>query len=208
MKRAGLEVLLALAGPLCGFLACTPPYARLQGVMVQDRPAKAAELGKVEIVRSNSPRATETGMGISAGDRLITDSGVTAVLVLRGGYEVIVEPGSRLTIENPSIMVRFGKLIVKAIGVIKEKLTVNNEFASAGVEGTVFTYELTREAILRISVLEGSVHVKPSEYEITYGAGEGGTITPFRPPQRMLPLAADTAAVRRRIQVVERAVRP
>ena len=190
--------------------ACAKPFARLDGVLVESRPATPTEYDRVRIIREGSARDGEPGMGVLKGDDIVTASDGVALVTLADGYQVIFEPGTEAHIENPSIFLRLGKIIVKALDKVKEKLTVNTEFTSAGVEGTIFVYEVTRNQTAHVAVLEGRVTVHSRDYPaVTYGAGETGTFTPDAPPSRMRPLdPATERAIRQRIRVVEGTARP
>lgn len=191
---------------------CTAPFAKLDGVLVDTRPALPTELGRVQIIREGIARDGQPRMSIEKGDGLVTAVDGVALLTLRAGYEVIFEPGTDATIENPSILMRLGKIIVKKLQEVKEKLTVNSQFVSAGVEGTQFVYEVTRDQTVRIAVLEGRVTVRSRAANwdsVTYVAGETGTIRPGSAPARMQRLdPADARAIRQRIEAVENAARP
>lgn len=210
-----------VARPLTGLLAglaclagsgCAAPFARLDGVLVDTRPALPSEFGRVQVIHEGRTRDGAPKMSIAKGDRVITAVDGVALLTLAAGYQIILEPGTDITIENPSIFVRIGKLIVRTVQAVKEKLAVNGEFVSAGVEGTVFVYETTRDQTVQISVLEGrvTVHSKAQGWDsVTYVGGEAGTIRAGNPPGRMRRIDPATArAIRQRIETVETAAHP
>ncbi|HEU5217696.1 MAG TPA: PASTA domain-containing protein [Gemmatimonadales bacterium] len=205
-RYAALLVLSMLGG------ACSTPFARLDGVVVDARPALPAEYDRIQVTRKGAAKRVAPKMSIEKGDGLMTASDGAALLTLRDGYEVIIEPGTDATIENPSIFVRFGKLIVKVIKEVKEKLTVNSEFTSAGVEGTEFVYEVTRDQTVHIAVLIGRVTVSDKRggwAAVSYTTGQAGTIRRGAAPSRMGQIdPATEQAIRRRIQVVEGIARP
>jgi beta-lactam-binding protein with PASTA domain len=204
-RRLAASLLVALVGA-----ACAQPFAQLDGILVNERPALPSEFGRVQVTREGKARDGVPKMGIEKGDVLVTANDGVALTTLRAGYEIIFEPGTDATIENPSIFVRLGKLIVKTVNAIKEKLSINDKFVSSGVEGTLFTYEVTREQT-RIAVLEGrvTVHSRTGGWDsVSYVAGEGGTIRATGQPTRMRVDPATAAATRRRIAVVEGAARP
>lgn len=209
-RRSAVGLMVALAG-FTG-VACSAPFARLDGVLVDTRPALPSEFGRVRIIRDSAARDGAPRMSVEQGDGVVTAPDGVALMTLRDGYQVIFEPGTEATIENPSIFVRLGKLIVKALKEVKAKLTVNSQFVSAGVEGTEFVYEVTRDQTARIAVLEGrvTVHARSGGWDsVTYTAGQTGTIRAGSPPSRMQPLDSATArAVRERIRSVENAARP
>jgi hypothetical protein len=198
---------------------CVPPpsFARLDGVLVDvqpdARPARPDELDRVEVTREGSTQPASEYMTLHHGDALRTAPDGVGILTLAAGYEVIMEPGTDVTIENPSIFVRIGKVIIKKVKEIAEKLTVNTEVGAAAVEGTQFVVEVTREHQVQVTVLEGRVKVYPvhlAAWRDTsfYVAGEQGAITAAR-ITRMAPLSVEaTTLLQRRIIGVERVVRP
>jgi beta-lactam-binding protein with PASTA domain len=202
-----------LAALGCAVLsACAPAFGKLDGILVDDRPALPSEFGRVQVTREGKVRNSAPKMSIAKGDVIVTANDGVALTTLRAGYEVIFEPGTDATIENPSIFVRLGKLIVKTVQAIKERLTVNDQFTSSGVDGTVFVYEVTRDQTTHIAVLEGRVTVrsKAGRWDsVTYVAGEAGTIRANSAPSRMQRIDPGTArAIRQRIAVVEGTARP
>lgn len=200
-----------LLATVAGVAACSQPFAKLDGILVDARPALPSEFGRVQVTREGKTQNGAPKMSIEKGDVLVTANDGVALTTLRAGYEIIFEPGTDATIENPSIFMRLGKLIVKTVNAIKEKLTVNDHFVSSGVEGTLFTYEVTREQT-RIAVLEGRVTVRSRTGggwdSVSYVAGEGGTIRASGQPSRMRVDPATAQAIRQRIAVVEGAARP
>jgi hypothetical protein len=190
-------------------LGCATPYAKLDGVLAGTAPAPASGTASVTLVHQGETRPATVQASVLKGDSLQTLPEGTALLTLRAGYEVIVEPGTELAIENPSIFVTVGKLIVRTVRHTSEVFRLNTRFVSAAVEGTVFVFEVTRDDVVRLSVLEGAVRVGPHSNgwaAVTYQAGQvvafhGGA--PPAPPQPLSP--AQTQSVLQRLQEVERA---
>jgi len=195
------RLLLVLTAGLSA-LACATPYAKLDGVLAGTRPAPLSEPPRVTLVREGQTRAGTPQLGVVKGDTMLTAADGVALLTLRAGYEVIVEPGSEISIENPSIFVRVGKLFLKRVRQTREALRLNTTFVSAGVEGTEFVFEVTRDGVVRLSVLEGSVFLRSRTMAwdgATYGAGESVTIragAPPGPPQPLDPSAIRTIRLR------------
>ena len=200
-------------GVACAALAgCAPPFAQIDGILVQTRPALPEEFGRLQVIRTGQTQDGAPGMSIEKGDTIVTAADGVAVLTLRAGWQVIFEPGTVANIENPSIFVKIGKLIIKKLQEVTEALTVNSEFASAGVEGTEFVFEVTPQHAVQISVLEGRVVVRSRQARweaITYVAGEAGAIRAGLPPApKMLLDSAAVRNIRQHALEVERLVRP
>lgn len=190
-------------------LGCATPYAKLDGILAGTPPAPATGPVPVTLVHEGETRAATVQASVLKGDSLRTVSDGVALLTLRAGYEVIVEPGTELSIENPSIFVTVGKLIVKTVKRTSEVFRLNTRFVSAAVEGTVFVFEVTRDDVVRLSVLEGAVLVSPHSNgwaAVTYHAGEMVVFHGAAPPAPPQPLSpAQTQPVLQRLQEIERA---
>jgi len=190
---------VAVAAVVCtALVGCIPPaFAKLDDILVDDRAALPEEFGRVKITRAGATLDGAPGMAILKGDTVTTAADGVAVVTLTAGWEVIFEPGTIANIENPSIFVKWGKLIIKKLQEVKEALTVNNEFVSAGAEGTIFVFEVTRDKEVNISVVEGSVVVnsRAARWEaVTYRAGDGGMIRARSSPSPVRKL--DTQSIR------------
>ena len=208
LARVVTPRLVLLAAGLSA-LGCATPYAKLDGVLAGNRPAPSGGPPRVTLTHGGVTQSGVPQQSVVKGDSMLTAADGVALLTLRAGYEVIVEPGTELSIENPSIFVKVGRLIVKTVRRTREALRLNSRFVSAAVEGTVFVFEVTREDVVRLSVLEGSVFVSPRSdgwAGVTYRAGD---VVTFRggaapsPAQQLGPAPAQ--AVRRRILEVEQA---
>jgi hypothetical protein len=194
---------------------CSRPFARLDGVLVdapQPRAVRGDESGRIAVTRGSAPQPGRRGMSILKGDGLATTEDGVALLVLAGGYEVVLERSTDLTIENPSIFVRTGRLIVRKIRRIREALTVRTELGAAVVEGTEFVFEVHPSRQVTIAVLEGGIRVYPRAARWTdttaYVAGEQVTFDSLQ-IRKLAPLsAAEVAALRERITAVERVAQP
>jgi len=190
-------------------LGCATPYAKLDGVLAGPRPAPSGGPPRVTLVHEGTTRVGAPQQSVVKGDSMLTAADGVALLTLRAGYEVIVEPGTELSIENPSIFVKVGRLIVKTVRRTREALRLNTRFVSAAVEGTVFVFEVTRDDVVRLSVLEGSVLVSSRSdgwAGVTYRAGEMVTFRAAALPSPVQQLGpAPAQAVRQRILEVERA---
>lgn len=184
-------------------LGCATPYAKLDGVLPK-------EPGRVTVIHEGQPRDGSLQQSIVKGDGMRTSADGAALLTIRPGYEVIVEPGAEISIENPSIFVRIGRLILKKLKAAKERLELKSEFVSAGVEGTHFVFEVLRDGTVHIMVVDGVVVVRPRQATwaaVTYRAGEEGFIRRGSAPDPVRRLDARSAqAIRDRTLTVEQAV--
>ena len=212
MIRTRLAQWIGLGIACAALTACHPPFGRLEGILVETRPAQPDEFGRLQVIREGETREGAPGMGIQKGDTIMTAADGIAVVTLQAGWEVIFEPGTVAKIENPSIFVKIGKLIIKKLKEVKEALTVNNEFVSAGAEGTEFVFEVTPDSAVQIAVLEGRVvvHSRLARWDsTTYEAGEAGMISAgSRPGPRRRLDPATVRDIRQHIREVERVIRP
>jgi hypothetical protein len=201
---------------LAAGIGCQPAFGRLEGVLVdvepEARPAETGELGRVEVTREGRQEQGRPNMPLKKGDGIITGADGIGIMVL-AGYQVIMDPGTDLTIENPSIFVRIGRIIVKKIEEVAEAFTVNTEFGAAAVEGTEFIFEVNRQNVVELTVLEGRVKVFPRgsarwQDTVAYVAGERGRLDAARAARltRLTPRVTDS--LRRRIKHLEITLRP
>jgi hypothetical protein len=137
---------------LAGILGCSP-FARLEGVIVDDRLAQDDELSNVRVMRNNELLISTINMPINKGDFVKTNSETQAVIV-SSDWEVIVFPTS--DIEIHSIFVKIGKVLVKTFKKIKDEFTVESEYVTAGPEGTEFLVEVDG-SVTEVTVVEGRV---------------------------------------------------
>jgi beta-lactam-binding protein with PASTA domain len=137
---------------LAGILGCSP-FARLEGVIVDDRLAQDDELSNVRVMRNNELLISTINMPINKGDFVQTNSETQAVIV-SSDWEVIVFPNS--DIEIHSIFVKIGKVLVKTFKKIKDEFTVESEYVTAGPEGTEFLVEVDG-SVTEVTVVEGRV---------------------------------------------------
>lgn len=175
-------------------LGCATPYAKVDGLLVDARPAPvvpAAEIPRVTVIHGGTPRVAAVQQSVVNGDRVVTAPRASAILTVQPGYEVIVEPGTDVRIEDRSMVVQIGRLILKRLKKTKQKLQVRSEFASAGVEGTHFVFEVLPDAQVHIATLDGVVRVTPRQGTwpaVTYRAGDEGFIRRGAPPERVRPI--------------------
>jgi len=200
--------LLALVACLAAF-GCATPYAKLDGVLSDVRPTPQPASQGVTIIHGGQSRTGAPQQSVLKGDTMRTLPGGVAILTLRPGYELIVEPGSEISIENPSIFVTVGKLFLKKLKAAREALRLNTKFVSAGVEGTQFVFEVTRDDVVRLTVLEGFVWLRSRTTgwtAVTYRAGESVTIRDGEPPGRIQQVdPASMRAIQERSLAIERA---
>jgi hypothetical protein len=187
-------------------------FGRVEGVLVETRaearPAESGEAGKLEVIRDGRERQAHPDMSLRKGDALVTGPDGVGVMTLAEGYQVIMDPSTELTIENPSVFVRVGRIIVKKLKEIRQAFTVRTELGSAAVEGTEFVLEIDRQRQVQITMLEGQVKVYPAEGlawhdTLTYVAGNRGQFNSDRFEWLAALSASEMDSVRRRIKDVE-----
>ncbi len=202
---------LFLAATSLAAIGCAAPYAKVDGILVDTRPAPASEPARVTVIHKGKPRPAAVQQSIVSGDRVVTRASGSALLTIKPGYAAIVEPGTELRMDDRSIVVQVGRLVLKRLKQTKQKLQIKSEFVSAGVEGTHFVFEVLPDGRVHIAMLEGVVTVDPRQASwpaVTYRAGDEGFIRrasapdPVRPlDRRAAQLILDhTAAVERAVQ--------
>ena len=104
-------------------ISCSP-FARLDGVIVDDEIAQGQEWDGLVVTREEVEQTTEANMSILKGDVIVTDSKSTGVMVVEDTWEVVILENTEVTILNPSIFQKIGKVIVKTLKKVKEKFKV------------------------------------------------------------------------------------
>lgn len=210
LRPWGWTVALAALG------GCTQAFGRLEGVLVdaqpEARPVEPGELGRVEVTRQGRQEQGRPNMALQKGDEIVTAADGIGVIEL-AGYQIIMDPGTDLTIENPSIFVRVGRIIVKKLKEVAEAFTVKTELGAAAVEGTEFVFEVNRRNEVEVTVLVGRVKVYPREGArwrdtVTFVGGERGRLDSAR-AARLAPLTPRAIdSLRRHIRHLEITIRP
>jgi hypothetical protein len=110
-------------------------------------------------------------------------------MTLLESYEVTLDTGTIVVIENPSIFVKLGQLFIRKISGKPDTMTVHTNHATILDKGTSFFVRVPRSDSAQVFVAEGAVTVSPNGGppwpDMVYRAGEGGTFVGDRPPVRM-----------------------
>ncbi|HMD31814.1 MAG TPA: FecR family protein [Candidatus Acidoferrales bacterium] len=136
------------------------------------------------------------GAKVSWGDKITTDEGGRARIVLDDGSILNVGSGSSLTIvqhdsaaQRTQIQLAYGRLRASAVRLARanSSFEVRTPTAVAGVVGTGFDIEFINE-ITNLSVTEGSVSLCNLAGQcVTIGAGFTSTIRGNQPPTQPVP---------------------
>lgn len=129
---------------------------RLQSVVKGNRLAAGAEVQAVRVTRAGADLTTASGMVLKKGDRIVTDSATSAVILFGDAYEVILGPGTSISI-SPDFFVDFGKAVVKKLKEIRKKFQAETKYVNAGVEHTEFAISVDPGDVVSVIVREGSV---------------------------------------------------
>ena len=209
----------AIVWPLALLAACTAPFAKLDGVVVGVEPnlraAVLGEYGRVQIIDRGSAAGGSPRMSIGRGWSVQTAPDGVAMMTLGAGSQIILDPGTDVTIENTSVVVRVGRVIIKQLAEGKAALTVKTETGTALAEGAEFIFEVRRDRSVAVTVLAGRVRVFPigragRPDTVLYVGGErGGWLAAGPGMTRPDPVPGPAAdSLRRRIADIERVVRP
>lgn len=104
------------------------------------------------IRRGKQPVATVPGMALHSGDELETGPSTAAQITLSSGHQIIMMPGTRLSLGR--LYLYIGEVLVRARGIFH----IETSFMTAGVEGTEFLLR-ARDSGNRVEVIvtEGAV---------------------------------------------------
>lgn len=209
----------AIVWPLALLAACTAPFAKLDGVVVGVEPnlraAVLGEYGRVQVTDRGGAAGGSLRMSIGRGGSVQTAPDGVAVLRLVAGSQIILDSGTDVTIDNASVVVRAGRVIIKQLAEGKAPLTVKTETGAALAEGAEFIFEVRRDRSVAVTVLAGRVKAFPigragRPDTVLYVGGErGGWLTSGPGMTRPDPVPGSaTDSLRRRIADIERVVRP
>jgi hypothetical protein len=207
MKTRTLFVAAILASSASG----RSGVGRLEAVQKGDRLAYFSELQEVRIIRAGTVHRTETGMTLEAGDRIETGKEVSALLRFDGGYEVLLDSSTEMQVLSPSLFLRAGRVLVRAVERARTALKLKTEFVTAGVEGTLFRVTVRRQEVT-VDVVESRVRIESvtdAWAPRIYRAQESARIVGAASPQPTVRVEADElGAIRGRFKQLDRLVEP
>ncbi len=153
--------------------------------------------GQVERVRLNQGVSTSTGLFpgavVTAGDRLRSSAGGSAVLGLVDGSSIELLPDTELEILDFKGGIRelfriwLGRVRIKIRKLVgaPNPYQMQSPIATIGVRGTEFEIHVQRDSVTTVRVFEGLVSVRSTQVqaqEVLVGPGHEVTIYPLRPP--------------------------
>jgi len=216
MRRHALHtVLAALAVSVSACATLTPPFARLESAVVDDRYAGSLSRANLRVVRANGVVEPSTNMGILKGDSVITSSTTRVVVTFKAGYEVTLDTNTAIYIENPSIFLRIGQAFIRKLTgrASSEKLDTHTPQVTFTDVGTEFLVSVNGQAT-DVIVVSGAVSATSRDGQwpgVTYAARQGGRITqggPLRMQQVSDRQLASQLAWERRVEAVTKVLVP
>jgi hypothetical protein len=108
-------------------------------------------LGRVQVLREGKSLSARRGLRLRAGDEVTTDINGYAVINYASGERVYLKPDTQVRVG--SIFVVFGAAFLR----VKDLFRVDSDFVTAGVEGTEFSFQMTRMGAITVTVREGIV---------------------------------------------------
>lgn len=185
-------------------------------------PAPAAASSTTLTVLAGSVTLTSGGRSLSAvsgdlvrpGEEVSTSTNGHAVLTFVDGSTTVLEPGSKLLLEEASI--RQGSVAVRmfqSVGLtwssVSRLLAPGSRFevrtpaVTASVRGTAFEVEVAADGDTRVRTSEGTVAVSNDQGEVIVRAGSETTAAPGAPPA---PPSTPPSTPRRTLEIGGRAV--
>ena len=190
---------LTLTAPL--FVACivsacgiTPRYGRLDGVVVRGASDETPSSDQLRVIRPSGVASTYVGMEIRKSDTVSTSHDTRARLTLLQSYEVTLDTGTVIIIENPSIFVRLGQLFIRKLTGHSDSIAVHTNHTTILDKGTSFFVRVRSDDFAQVFVADGAVTIAPRSggdwSPRTLGAGQGATFNGASAPSRMEGTAA------------------
>lgn len=134
----------------------------------------------VRLIRDGEDTMPHVGIGLRAGDRIITDGATTAVIGSPTGPKISLGANSDFTLREGSVSLELGSLLLS----IKRIFQVETEFVVAGVKGTELALSVGSDAVMAL-VVDGTVEMQskgekwaPRSYTTGKGCVVRGTTAP------------------------------
>lgn len=129
-------------------------FATLQEVINSAGVATTGVARGVRLIRDGEDTAPQVGMGLRAGDRIVTDGSTAAVIGSPTGPKINLGANSDLTLREESVFLKVGSLLLS----IKKFFQVETEFVVAGVKGTDLALSVGSGAVMAL-VVDGTVEI-------------------------------------------------
>jgi len=146
-------VLVLVCLTLCG---CGPALVRVMKEDPRDNTRylrlSSAELGgEATVYRGGRRLPVSLPYQLQPGDVIETGPDAVAVVRFPEGNEIILDSNTRVRLG--SFFVEFGRILARVQGLFEAE----SENVTAGVEGTEFVFEVTRDRAVAVTVLDGTV---------------------------------------------------
>jgi filamentous hemagglutinin family protein len=142
------------------------------------------------VIREGKYVKAQRNMVLKRGDEIKTPRGMTAFIHFEDGSEIIIMSETDIVIENPTIFTRFGKIIAR----VRKKFKVRTKYVTAGVKGTLFTVDVSKDEVTVIKMIERNIVLNPNDpnenlwSSVSLGPGKQVRIRNRQEPQiEMIP---------------------
>ena len=196
-RRAILSGLLALAvAQGCATLRASAarPFARLETAVTNDKFDNTLSRSELRVVRDDVVIAPSLAMRLQKGDSIGTGSGTQVMMTFAAGYEVTLDTGTAIYIENPSIFLKWGRAFIKRITGATDTLDTHTRHATLHDVGTSYVVTVT-PAVTTVRVESGIVAARARDATAVpwerYGPLEGGVIVAGQRPTRTPAISRD-----------------
>jgi hypothetical protein len=161
-----------------------------------------AELaGEANVYRDGRPLPMSLPYQLQSGDVIQTGPDAVAIVRLPEGNEIILDSNTRVRLG--SFFVEFGRILSRVRGFFEAE----SENVIAGVEGTEFIFEITRDRSVAVTVLDGIVVCKSKIRSWQVRLNRGEVFYSQRPhlvsPGKRLATPKELDDIRRWIQKIE-----
>lgn len=209
MKKTAIALQLFLL--LLTLLAngCAP--GRIDRIVKNGMAISGKDQAAVLLIRQGQTAPAGQATMLKQGDEVQTLPGVTAIVWLQGGSQVILAPETHIRLVNPNHIIELLQSTGKAIGRIfvkaKSSLRVDTSYASASTEGTEFQVTLDPNDKMKVTVLSGGIRFV-SRYNqfapLRLGRLEEVAVTPGVTPRKLKISREQANDIIRWVNTVER----
>jgi PASTA domain/FecR protein len=163
-------------------------FARLESAVTDDKYDNSLTRTEVRVVRDDVVVSPALSMRLMKGDSITTARSTQVVMTFAAGYEVTLDTGTAIYIENPSIFLKWGRAFIRRLTGTADTLDVHTRHATLHDVGTSYVVTVL-PTTTTVRVESGSVvakgRVNTAMPWTRYEALQGGVIGVNQQPTRM-----------------------
>ncbi|TKB24679.1 PASTA domain-containing protein [Desulfopila sp. IMCC35006] len=176
---------------------CAP--GKIRHILINELPVTGEGRSAVMLIRQGESTTAGVATEINKGDEVVTLPGVTAIVWLLGGSQLILAPETHIQLVNPNHIINLLKSTGEVIGRVfvkaKDSLRIDTEYSSASTEGTEFLVSRGPGDAFTVAVISGVVRMESKTAQfapLRLSRLEEATVSPGAAPRKSV-LESDRA---------------